>query len=94
MPVTISIPAPLRQFTGGQSQIEVNAKTAGEALDSLTSVHTGLRSHLFNDQNALRNFVNVYLNDEDIRYMKKDATPVNDPDTLSIVPSIAGGKRA
>jgi hypothetical protein len=62
MPVTITIPAPLRQFAGGQSQIVVEAKTAGEALDLLTSTHAALRRHLFNDQNALRNFVNVYLN--------------------------------
>ncbi len=68
MPVTITIPAPLRQFAGGQSQIVVEAKTAGEALDSLTSTHSALRRHLFNDQNVLRNFVNVYLNDEDIRH--------------------------
>jgi molybdopterin converting factor small subunit len=59
MSVTISIPAPLRQLAAGQSQIVVEAKTAGEALDRLTSTHSALRRHLFNDQNALRNFVNV-----------------------------------
>ena len=91
MPVTITIPAPLRQFAGGQSQIVVEARTAGEALDSLTSTHTALRRHLFNDQNMLRNFVNVYLNDEDIRHASGPATPVKDGDTLMIVPSIAGG---
>jgi sulfur-carrier protein adenylyltransferase/sulfurtransferase len=91
MSVTISIPAPLRQFTAGQSQIEVEAKTAGEALDLLTATHTGLRRHLFNDRNALRNFVNVYLNDEDIRHASGTETPVKDGDTIMIVPSIAGG---
>src|SRR5918999_3807225 len=91
MPVTISIPAPLRQFAGGQSQIVVEAKTAGEALDALTSTHTALRRHLFNDQNTLRNFVNVYLNDEDIRHASGPDTPVKDGDTIVIVPSIAGG---
>ena len=91
MPIIIAIPAPLRQFTGGQSQIEVDAKTAGEALDRLTSAHSALRRHLFNDQNALRNFVNVYLNDEDIRHASGPDTPVKDGDTLMIVPSIAGG---
>src|SRR5687768_2765357 len=91
MPVTITIPAPLRQFAGGQSQIVVEAKTAGEALDLLTSTHTALRRHLFNDQNMLRNFVNVYLNDEDIRHVSGPATPVKDGDTIMIVPSIAGG---
>ena len=91
MPVTISIPAPLRQFAGGQSEIIVEAKTAGEALDLLTSTHAALRRHLFNDQNALRNFVNVYLNDEDIRFLKNLETPVKQGDEISIVPAIAGG---
>src|SRR3989449_9424331 len=91
MPVTIAIPTPLRQFAAGQSEIQVNASTAGEALDQLTSTHAELRRHLFNDQNALRNFVNVYLNDEDIRHRNGPDTPVKDGDTILIVPSIAGG---
>src|SRR3989440_2679699 len=91
MPVTITIPTPLRQFAGGQTEIQVNASTAGEALDQLTATHAELRRHLFNDQNALRNFVNVYVNDEDIRYVGGPNTPVKDGDTILIVPSIAGG---
>src|SRR5947208_2964440 len=91
MPVTIVIPTPLRQFAGGQSEIEVNASTAGEALDQLTNTHAELRRHLFNDQNTLRNFVNVYVNDEDIRHVDGPSTPVKDGDTILIVPSIAGG---
>jgi adenylyltransferase/sulfurtransferase len=91
MPVTIAIPTPLRQFAGGQSEIQVDARTAGEALDRLTSTHGELRRHLFNDQNALRNFVNVYVNDEDIRHAKGPDTPVKEGDTILIVPSIAGG---
>ena len=91
MPVTITIPTPLRQFTGGQSEIQVEASTAGEALDQLTATHSELRRHLFNDQNTMRNFVNVYVNDEDIRYLAKENTPTKDGDTISIIPSIAGG---
>src|SRR5256884_6719373 len=91
MPVTITIPTPLRQFAGGQSEIQVNASTAGEALDQLTTTHAELRRHLFNDQNALRNFVNVYVNDEDIRHVNGPDTPVKEGDTILIVPSIAGG---
>ncbi len=91
MPITIIIPAALRQFVSGQSQVEVTASTAGEALDQLTTTHSALRRHLFNDQNALRNFVNVYLNDEDIRHASGTDTPVKEGDTLMIVPSIAGG---
>jgi molybdopterin/thiamine biosynthesis adenylyltransferase/rhodanese-related sulfurtransferase/molybdopterin converting factor small subunit len=91
MPVTITIPTPLRQFAAGQSEITVEARTAGEALDHLTDTHPDLRRHLFNDQNALRNFVNVYVNDEDIRHTSGPDTPVKEGDTILIVPSIAGG---
>jgi len=91
MPVTITIPTPLRQFAAGQSEIQVEATTAGEALDQLTSTHAELRKHLFNDQNALRNFVNVYVNEEDIRHSDGPNTPVKEGDTILIVPSIAGG---
>jgi adenylyltransferase/sulfurtransferase len=91
MPVTITIPTPLRQFAAGQSEIQVEATTAGQALDQLTSTHTELRKHLFNDQNTLRNFVNVYVNDEDIRHTDGPNTPVKEGDMILIVPSIAGG---
>ena len=91
MPVTINIPTALRQFTGGNSRIEVEATTAAEALHRLTDRHAELRRHLYNDKNALRSFVNVYLNDEDIRHQSGGDTPVRDGDTLMIVPSIAGG---
>jgi len=91
MLVTIAIPTPLRQFAAGQSEIQVEAQTAGEALDQLTSTHSELRKHLFNDQNKLRNFVNVYVNDEDIRHVDGPNTPVKEGDTILIVPSIAGG---
>src|SRR6266446_10620832 len=91
MPVTITIPTPLRQFAAVQSEIQVEARSAGEALDQLTAKHGELRRHLFNDQNALRNFVNVYVNDEDIRHTDGPNTPVKEGDTILIVPSIAGG---
>ena len=91
MPITIAIPTALRQFVGGQSSVEVQAATAGEALDRLTAQYTELRRHLYSDQNTLRSFVNVYLNDEDIRHESGADTPVKEGDTLMIVPSIAGG---
>jgi adenylyltransferase/sulfurtransferase len=91
MPVTITIPTALRQYAGGSSEIEVEATTVGEALDRLTETHAELRKHLYNDQNALRNFVNVYLNDDDIRHGEGPQTPVKDGDAIMIVPSIAGG---
>jgi adenylyltransferase/sulfurtransferase len=88
----IMIPTPLRQFADKHDTVEMPGATVGEVLTALTSRFPDLKKHLYNDEGKLRSFVNVYLNDEDIRYMKKDATPVNDPDTLSIVPSIAGGR--
>ncbi len=94
MSVTINIPTALRQFTGGSSRVEVEASTAGEALDRLTSRHADLRRHLYDDKNALRSFVNVYLNDEDVRHQSGGETPVKDGDTLMIVPAIAGGVSA
>src|SRR5271165_6781575 len=87
----ILIPTPLRQFVGKKDSVDLPGSTVGEVLGALTGQHTELRRHLYTDQGKLRSFVNVYLNDEDIRYLKKDATPVTSADTLSIVPSIAGG---
>ena len=91
MPVTIIIPTALRQYAGGNSEMQVEATTAREALENLTTAHAELRQHLYNDQNTLRNFVNVYVNDEDIRHASGPDTPVKDGDTVMIVPSIAGG---
>ena len=87
----ILIPTPLRQFAGKADSVSVDGATVGELLTGLTTQHPELRRHLFNDQGKLRSFVNVYVNDEDIRYLQKDATPVAASDTVSIVPSIAGG---
>ena len=91
MAVTITIPTALRQYAGGNSEIQVEATTAGEALEQLTTQYAELRKHLYNEQNRLRNFVTVYVNDEDIRHVSGAATPVKEGDTVMIVPAIAGG---
>jgi adenylyltransferase/sulfurtransferase len=91
MPVRVIIPTPLRQYAGKKDAVEIEAKTVAEALAGLTTQYGDLRRHLFTDDGKLRSFVNVYLNDEDIRYLQKEATPVRENDILSIVPSIAGG---
>lgn len=91
MGVTVVIPTPLRQFAGGNSEIEVNATTAGDALLELTTEHAELRKHLYNEQDKLRNFINVYVGDEDIRHLDGPDTQVKDGETIMIVPSIAGG---
>jgi molybdopterin converting factor small subunit len=91
MPVKVIIPTPLRAYAGKRDSAEFSASTVGEALGHLTTQFGDLRKHLFTDEGKLRSFVNVYVNDEDIRYLAKEATPTKDGDTISIVPSIAGG---
>src|SRR6202522_136415 len=87
----ILIPTPLRQFTGKQDSVTVAGDTVGSALTNLTAQFPELRKQIFNDEGKVRSFVNVYLNDEDIRYLSKTDTPVKDGDAISLVPSIAGG---
>jgi molybdopterin converting factor small subunit len=89
----ILIPTPLRQFADKKDTVDVAGASVGEVLGALTTQYPGLRKNLFNDEGKLRSFVNVYVNDEDIRYLSKDKTEVKDADTISIVPSIAGGGR-
>jgi molybdopterin converting factor small subunit len=91
MAVKVIIPTPLRQYAGKQESIQVEGSTVGEVLTGLTTQYSDLRRHLYNDEGKIRSFVNVYLNDEDIRYLSKEQTPLKENDILSIVPSIAGG---
>src|SRR5437870_8081277 len=91
MAVTVLIPTPLRAFAGGREAIELEAASVGDLLERLTSEHAALRRHLFADDGRLRSFVNVYVNDRDIRQLRQHQTPVGPGDTVSIIPSIAGG---
>ncbi|MGO9796693.1 MAG: MoaD/ThiS family protein [Terracidiphilus sp.] len=92
--MTIFIPTPLRAFAAGKDAVEVNAVTIAGALDELTQAYPELRKHLFTSEGKVRAFVNIYLNDEDVRYLAaKEATEVSAGDTLSIIPSIAGGRQ-
>jgi len=90
--MTIYIPTPLRSYAGGKDEVEIGAATISEALHSLTQTYPDLRKHLFTGEGKVRAFVNLYLNDEDVRYLpEKENSPVQGSDTLSIIPSIAGG---
>jgi adenylyltransferase/sulfurtransferase len=91
MATRILIPTPLRPFTDRKDTVEAEGKTVGELLADLTTRHAGLKAHLYSAEGKLRSFVNVYVNDEDIRYLQKEQTPVNAGDTVSIIPSVAGG---
>src|SRR5258708_28782441 len=87
----VLIPTPLRQYAEKHDTVEMGGTTVGEVLGKLTTQYQDLRRQLYSDEGKLRSVVNVNINDEDIRYLKKEATPVKEGDTISIVPSIAGG---
>jgi sulfur-carrier protein adenylyltransferase/sulfurtransferase len=87
----VLIPTPLRPYTGERDAVELEGQTVGELLAALTAEYSALRPHLYAEDGRLRSFVNVYVNDEDIRYLARDATPLQPGDTVSIVPSVAGG---
>ena len=94
MAVKVMIPTPLRSFTDKKDAVFLEGKTVGELLGRLTTQHGQLKKHLYADNGTLRNFVNVYVNNEDIRYLKNEETPVTERDVVSIIPSIAGGGSA
>ena len=88
----VLIPTPLRQYADKNDTVELSGATVGEVMNALTSQHPDLRKQLYNDEGKMRSFVNVYLNDEDIRYLEKEKTAVKPGDTVSIIPSVAGGR--
>lgn len=89
----ILIPSPLRKFTGNAAEVAVAGATVGEALKNLAEMHPELRTQIFTDEGKIRSFVNIYHNDEDIRFLDKEATATVDADVVTLVPSIAGGLR-
>ncbi len=91
MAIKVLIPTPLRPFTDKLDTVEVAGTTAGEALTALVTKYDGLKKHLYTEEGKLRSFVNIYVNDEDIRYLQKEQTPLKDGDSISIIPSVAGG---
>ena len=88
---TVRIPVPLRKFSGGADEVPASGATVAEIIDDLDRNHSGMKARLCEDGGKIRRFVNIYVNDEDIRFMQDLDTPVSDGDELSIVPAIAGG---
>jgi molybdopterin converting factor small subunit len=91
MATKVIVPTALRQYTDNQGTIAVEASTVGEALQQLTSQYSAIGNQLFDQNGNLRSFVNIYRNDDDVRYLQGMDTPVSDRDELSIIPAIAGG---
>ena len=90
----ILIPTPLRVYAGKRDEVEAEGQTVGELLANMTAEYTDLRTHLYTEDGKLRSFVNIYVNDDDIRYLEKEQTPLKPGDTVSIIPSVAGGGAA
>jgi len=91
MAVKIRIPTPLQSLTDSSREVEVEASTVGEALSSLESQFPGLSDRLRDESGKLRRFINLYVNDEDIRFLQNEETPLSEKDEISIIPAIAGG---
>ena len=91
MHVTVRIPTPLRKFTNDQADVDIDGRTVGEVVDNLEASHRGIKEKLVDEAGAVRRFVNIYVNDEDIRFLDGQDTPVKDGDSVTIVPAIAGG---
>ncbi|HMC41315.1 MAG TPA: ubiquitin-like small modifier protein 1 [Acidimicrobiales bacterium] len=91
MPVTVRIPTQLRSLAGGDASVPVTGSTVGEVLKGLEAAHPGFQDRLFDDAGKLRRFVNIFVAEEDIRFLDGLDTPVADGATVSIVPAVAGG---
>jgi molybdopterin synthase sulfur carrier subunit len=91
MPVTIRIPTTLRPMAGGKSTVQVDGTTVGEILGNLDAAHPGFKDRLLDEQGSLRRFVNVFVADDDVRYLQGLDTPVPDGETVAIIPAVAGG---
>lgn len=91
MAVNVRIPTPLRKFTNDQSDVEIEGSSVGEVIDNLEAAHGGIKEKLVDEEGSIRRFVNVYVNDEDIRFLDGADTKVKDGDSVTIVPAIAGG---
>ncbi|MGH7208465.1 MAG: ubiquitin-like small modifier protein 1 [Nitrospiraceae bacterium] len=90
--IKVRIPTPLRPLTRGQGEVEANGASVAEVIADLDSMHPGLKQRLYDERGELRRFVNIYVNEEDIRFLKGKETALKEGDEMSIVPAIAGGR--
>lgn len=92
MSITVNIPTPLRKLTNNLSEVELEAGTVGQLVDGLEGAYGGIAEKLLDEGGEIRRYVNIFVNDEDIRFLDGKDTPLNDGDNVSIVPAIAGGR--
>ncbi|MCZ6633106.1 MAG: MoaD/ThiS family protein [bacterium] len=91
MAVTVRIPTPLRKFTGDQADVDVDGGTIGELIDNLEGQHAGIKERIVDEDGSIRRFVNIYVNEEDIRFLDGPDTALKEGDQVTIIPAIAGG---
>lgn len=91
MPIKVRIPQPLQKITKDKPEVEVNAKDVGELIDNLEKNFPGIKARLYDEKGALRRFINIYVNEEDVRFLNMEKTSLKDGDEVSIIPAIAGG---
>lgn len=92
MPITVKIPTPLQKLTQNQPEVKVNASNIGELIDVLEKIFPGIKERICDDTGKVRRFINIYVNEEDVRFLQRDETPLSDGDVVSIIPAIAGGR--
>ena len=89
--IKVRIPTPLRPMTGGKNEVEVAGNSVGEILENLATAHPGIKERICDEQGEVRRFINIYVNEEDIRFLTGKETPLKEGDEMSIIPAIAGG---
>ena len=89
--IRVRVPTPLRPMTGGKSEVEMEGQTVGQLIENLGAAHPGLKERLYDEKGEVRRFINIYVNEEDIRFLTGTDTPLHDGDEVSIIPAIAGG---
>ena len=90
--IKVRIPTPLRPMTGGKNEVEIAGKTIGEMIENLGAAHPGIKERLYDESGEVRRFINIYVNEEDIRFLTGKETPLKEGDEVSIIPAIAGGR--
>ncbi|MFH1996914.1 MAG: ubiquitin-like small modifier protein 1 [Candidatus Omnitrophota bacterium] len=91
MSITVRIPTPLQKLTGNKTEVVSAGATVGELIENLEKEYPGIKSRICDEEGKVRRFINIYVNQEDVRFLQRDSTPVKDGDEISIVPAIAGG---